>query len=105
MGQQIESLARFVAQTQWDEVPEPVQHHTKLVVLDTLGVILAGSERPEVRQARDVLATTGGGATIYARGCSKTDPRTAALLNGVAGRAVEMQRQHFQRSRHRSTRG
>jgi 2-methylcitrate dehydratase PrpD len=91
MGQQIEELARFVAQTQWEDVPEPVQRHTKLVVLDTLGVILAGSERPEVRGMRDILsATAGSGATIYARGASKTDPRTAALLNGVAGRAIEM---------------
>jgi 2-methylcitrate dehydratase PrpD len=91
MGQQIEELARFVAQTQWEDVPEPVQRQTKLVLLDTLGVILAGSERPEVRQVRDVLAATAGsGATIYARRCSRTDPRTAALLNGVAGRAVEM---------------
>lgn len=91
MGQQIESLAQFVAQTQWEDVPYSVQSHTKLVVLDTLGVILAGSERPEVRQMRDVLAATAGsGATVYARGCAKTDPRTAALLNGVAGRAIEM---------------
>ena len=91
MGQQIENLAQFVAQTQWEDVPEPVQRQTKLVLLDTLGVILAGSERPEVCQMRGVLAaTTGSGATIYARGCSETDPRTAALLNGVAGRAVEL---------------
>ena len=53
MGQQIEPLAEFVAQTQWEDVPTAVQRHTKLVLLDTLGVILAGGERPEVRQLRD----------------------------------------------------
>ena len=26
----------------WEDVPEPVQRHAKLVLLDTLGVILAG---------------------------------------------------------------
>ena len=91
MGQQIEALAQFIAQTQWEDVPEPVQRHTKLVLLDTLGVILAGAERPEVRQLRDRLAgTTGTGATVYARGWPIYDPRTAALLNGIAGRSIEL---------------
>ena len=50
MGQAIEELARFVAQTQCEDIPEPARLHAKLVLLDTLGVILAGSERPEVRE-------------------------------------------------------
>jgi 2-methylcitrate dehydratase PrpD len=91
MGQQIEELARFVAQTRWETVPEQVRRHVKLVLLDTLGVILAGSERPEVRQLRDRLAYTSGiGATVFARGWPTHDPRTAALLNGVAGRSIEL---------------
>ncbi|HEY1258478.1 MAG TPA: MmgE/PrpD family protein, partial [Stellaceae bacterium] len=91
MGRQIDELARFVAETQWADVPEPVRHHTKLVLLDTLGVILAGSERPEVCALRDRLAANAGtGATVYARGWPAQDPRTAALLNGIAGRAIEL---------------
>ena len=91
MGRQIEELAEFVANTRWQDVPEPVQRHAKLVFLDTLGVILAGSERPEVRQLREQLAGAGdSGATIYARGWPVADPRTAALLNGTAGRAIEL---------------
>lgn len=91
MGQQIERLAQFVAHTQWEDIPERVQQHAKLVVLDTLGVILAGSERPEVRQLRERLAGTAGrGATVMALGWPEHDPRTAALLNGIAGRAIEL---------------
>ena len=30
MGEHIERLAQFVAQTQWEDVPAPVQQHTKL---------------------------------------------------------------------------
>ena len=91
MGEHIEKLAEFVAQTQWEDVPEPVRRHTKLVFLDTLGVILAGAERPEVRQLRDRLAGTAGpGAMVYARGWPTHDPRTAALLNGIAGRSIEL---------------
>src|SRR5713101_8137541 len=91
MGQQIETLAQFVAQTQWEDIPETVRHHAKLVLLDTLGVILAGGERPEMRQLRARLATTAGsGATVYAPGWASHDPRTAALLNGIAGRSIEL---------------
>src|SRR5258705_7427750 len=91
MGQQIEELARFVATTAWQDVPEPVQRHAKLTLLDTLGVILAGGERPEMRQLRERLAATAGsGATVYARGWPVQDPRTAAMLNGIAGRSIEL---------------
>ena len=91
MGLQIEELAKFTAQTRWEDIPAPVQRQTKLVLLDTLGVILAGSVRPEVAQVRERLsATAGTGATVYARGWPAHDPRTAALLNGIAGRAIEL---------------
>ncbi len=91
MGQQIEALAQFTATTQWEDIPSAVQQHAKLVFLDTLGVILAGSERPEVRQLRDRLApTAGNGATLLSHGFPMQDPRTAALLNGIAGRAIEL---------------
>ena len=91
MGEQIDALAQFVAETQWEAIPDTVQQHAKLVLLDTLGVILAGAEQPEVQQLRErLLATAGTGATVLARGWPTTDPRTAALLNGIAGRSIEL---------------
>lgn len=91
MGQQVEELARFAAETRWDDIPGPVQRHAKLVFLDTLGVILAGSERPEVRQLRErLLPAAGAGATVLARGWLAAEPRTAALVNGIAGRSIEL---------------
>lgn len=91
MGKEIEALARFVAATQWDDVPRDVQRHTKLVVLDTLGVMLAGATRPEVRElSRRLVAAGGTGATVLAAGWPASDVRTAALLNGIAGRSIEL---------------
>ena len=91
MGQAIEELARFVAHTPWDAIPTSVREHAKLVMLDTVGVILAGSVQPEVAGVRDRLTATGGhGATILAPGAPTSDPRTAALLNGLAGRSIEL---------------
>src|SRR3954462_2422832 len=91
MGRQIEELARFVARTRCEDIAETVRAHARLVLLDTLGVILAGGERPEVAALRERLgAGAGSGATVYARGWPGSDPRTAALLNGIAGRAIEL---------------
>lgn len=95
MARQIEELARFVAGTTLEQVPQEVQRYAKLVVLDTLGVILAGAERPEVRGLRERLgATAGSGATVLAPGWPANDPRTAALLNGIAGRSLELGEGH-----------
>src|SRR5262249_44784057 len=52
MGKAVEELAHFVARTPWEAIPTAVQAHAKLVFLDTLGVILAGSAQPEVAGAR-----------------------------------------------------
>jgi len=91
MAQEIETLAHFVAETTLEQVPEEVQRHAKLVVLDTIGVILAGASRPEVRRLRERLsATAGTGATVFSHGWPMSDPRTAALLNGIAGRSLEL---------------
>jgi 2-methylcitrate dehydratase PrpD len=91
VGGQIEQLARFVATTQWEAIPEVVRQHAKLVFLDTLGVMLAGSVQPEVRQLRErMLVTKGIGATVLAHDWPCSDPRTAALLNGIAGRSIEL---------------
>src|SRR5216684_6816390 len=91
MGKQVEALAQFVAETQWDDVPPDVQRHTRLVVLDTLGVMLAGAGRPEVSDLRmRMLAGGGSGATVLAPGWPSGDVRTAALLNGIGGRSIEL---------------
>src|SRR5215510_14976550 len=91
MGQAIEALATFAAGTPWEAVPKGIQAHAKLVLLDTLGVILAGSMQPEVAAARMRLVAVGGrGATAYAPGAPTSDPRTAAFLNGLAGRSIEL---------------
>src|SRR5882757_7985249 len=95
MAQQIEKLAHFVAETTLEQVPAEVRSYAKLVVLDTIGVVLAGAERPEVRELRARLsATAGTGATVFAPGWPTNDPRTAALLNGIAGRSIELGEGH-----------
>ena len=96
MAAEIEKLAQFIAQTQWDDIPQAVQQRTKLVLLDTFGVMLAGSEQPEVRALQKGLAATAGtGATVYMRGWPVTDPGRAALVNGIAARTLELGELHL----------
>ena len=91
MGKQIEELAQLRRGDTVGRDSRAVREHAKLVLLDTLGVILAGSVQPEVAGVRARLTATGGrGATVYAPGWPTTDPRTAALLNGLAGRSIEL---------------
>jgi 2-methylcitrate dehydratase PrpD len=91
MGQQIEQLAGLVASTRWEDLPPSARHRTKLILLDSLGVILAGSQQPEVKALAARLGqTAGSGATVLGPGWMAIDPASAALLNGLAGRAIEL---------------
>jgi len=91
VGEQIEKLAQFVARTGWDDMPEAVHRRAKLVLLDTIGVTLAGAARPEVIGLSErLLSGAGRGATVLAAGLPQADIRTAALLNGIAARSVEL---------------
>ena len=91
MGEQIEKLAQFIARTGWDDMPEAVHRRAKLVLLDTIGVTLAGAARPEVIGLNErLLLGAGRGATVLAAGLPQADIRTAALLNGIAARSVEL---------------
>lgn len=96
MSEAIDRLALFVAETRWDDIPRAVQEHARLVVLDTLGVTLAGAEESEVRQLCERLSANAGiGATVLARGFPRADARTAALLNATAGRSIELCEGHI----------
>src|SRR6185369_5482999 len=91
MAERIEKLAHFVAATQWEDIPSAVQQHAKLVLLDTFGVILAGAALPEVRRLHAGLTKSAGkDATVFTPGWPRTDPGRAALLNGIAGRSIEL---------------
>lgn len=95
MGQAIRSLARHVAETRLDAIPASVRQRARLVLLDTLGVILAGSLQPELRSWRARLgASAGHGATLLAEGWPSAAPPLAALVNGTAGRSIELCESH-----------
>ena len=87
----LDRLAAFVAATRFDRLPAATVAAAKLVLLDTLGAIVAGSALPENgKLARLAAARTPHGAATLLGHRAKADPFWAALTNATAGVALEV---------------
>jgi 2-methylcitrate dehydratase PrpD len=86
-------LCHFLAGITFPSLPAHVIHHTKLVLLDTLGVIIAGSERPEVRRTMEKLNPWHGtGEDVSCPGQKGGfHPFFAVMVNGMAGSSLEFE--------------
>jgi 2-methylcitrate dehydratase PrpD len=87
----LDELARFVAETRFEALPASTISAARLVLLDTLGAIVAGSALPEnARLAALAAARAGRGtATLVGHG-GRADALWAALTNATAGVALEL---------------
>ena len=81
------TLARFVTSTRFEDLPGEVVDRAKLHLLDTLGAGLAGSTAVETLAVLSTLAE--GPAGVWGTAVSLS-PRDAALANGVAAHAFEL---------------
>jgi len=85
-----EALADFVAKTTFADIPAGVIENAKLMMLDTLGVILAATRDPGCKLlaewAKDQEAASR--ATVIGQGF-RTSPMLAALVNGHASHALD----------------
>ena len=90
----VNQLAEFASTVSFDRLPTEVRVHAKYVWLDAVGVILAGSAEPYVARLAERVASEAGEATILRRGCPRADVRSAALVNGTAGTALELDEGH-----------
>jgi len=87
----LDRLAAFVAATRFDALPASTVAAAKLVLLDTLGAIVAGSAMPENGELARFAAmrSSSGKATVLGhRG--RADAFWAALANATAGVALEV---------------
>jgi 2-methylcitrate dehydratase PrpD len=84
-------LAEFCGELRWDELERDVQSRTLELLLDLIGVGLAGSRQPSSPPAAQVALSLGGQgkATIFG-GAGQTTAVWAALANGTAAHAVEL---------------
>lgn len=89
MTDHLDTLCAFLAGTRFADLPETVVAHTREVVADTVAAIAGGSAEPEVVALTARRAAADGTASVIGTG-RRTDPATAAFLNGTAGTFLEM---------------
>lgn len=79
----LKDWARFARATRFEALPEAVVARTRLVILDSIGAIVAGGTEPEVRAAKTRLAKAG---KLRKSG----SPFVDAFLGGTAGTMLEI---------------
>jgi 2-methylcitrate dehydratase PrpD len=87
----LDRLSRFVEATSVDRLPAAAVHAARLVLLDTLGAIVAGSALPENRRLAESMheRRSRASATLLGHG-GRVDPLLAAFVNATAGVALEV---------------
>src|SRR5262245_10860667 len=87
----LDRLARLAAETRVDSLPAATVTAARLVLLDTLGAMVAGSELAENRRLAELSASRapGGQASLLGHR-ERSDASWAALVNATAGVALEM---------------
>ena len=85
------ALADFCLGIRWSRLDEAVQERTRELLLDLLGVALAGSRQPSSGPAVEVARRLGGAGAACLIGARGGAPAVwAALANGTAAHAVEL---------------
>src|SRR5262245_31656345 len=84
-------LAAFVASARYADLPAEIVEKAKRHILDTLGAGLAGATSEEAKRVHAALRLIeGAGPTIVWGTHSRLSPRNAALINGTAAHAFEL---------------
>src|SRR5205823_123398 len=87
-----ETLAEFCASLRWDDLQPEVQQRTRELLLDLIGVALAGARQPSSPPAVSAALSLGGrgGAANIIGTPYTTSAVWAALANGTEAHAVEL---------------
>ncbi|HEY7204475.1 MAG TPA: MmgE/PrpD family protein [Methylomirabilota bacterium] len=87
----LDRLSRFVVDTEIERLSEAAVGAARLVLLDTLGAMIAGSALPENRRLAESMhgRRSREGATLIGHG-GRVDPLLATFVNATAGVALEV---------------
>lgn len=96
-----EALTRFAAGVRYEDIPQKTVEKTKVLLLDTIGVMVGAYESGPWRAMRSLTSELGGKeeCTIIGSG-TKTDVLNAALVNGTLGHDMELDDYHTPSSCH-----
>ena len=89
-------LAEFVLKSAWEDLPAAAIERAKAAILDTIGVMLAGSVEPAARIIQRLAEEEGGvpRCTVVGTG-RRTGAVWAALANGTAAHALDFDDTNF----------
>jgi 2-methylcitrate dehydratase PrpD len=86
----IERLARYVSTESFGRLPEATVDAARRAILDTLGVMLAGSREETAVRARALIAHRRGSEEAVVAGTTlRASIEDAALTNGIAAHALD----------------
>ncbi len=94
-GSSTRLLADFAATLRFEQIPPDVLARAKLSLLDTLGCCLQGLTCPPARKLHEFVKGEGAHPVASILGTSdRTSPTLAALVNGTAGHAFQLDEVH-----------
>ncbi|WP_337995423.1 MmgE/PrpD family protein [Oleispirillum naphthae] len=92
-----EALARAVASLRYEDLPQTTRQNAKQCFLDWLACCICGAPQPAAEILRREIAREGGGApaaTVFSAAPFRASALNAALLNGAASHALDMDDLH-----------
>jgi 2-methylcitrate dehydratase PrpD len=88
-------LARLVAETRWSDLPEQVRHETVRSFVNWLGCAIGGAPHPGVVAAVRAATVYAGRPTATLLGLGRrSDPVSAALVNGISSHVLDFDDTH-----------
>lgn len=89
-----EKIARFIVNTRYEDIPQPVLAATRTIILDGVANVLAGSTQHEVDYIRRYVDRLGGRPECTVVGAKfRTNPLLAAFANGAAMHVLDYEPQ------------
>lgn len=89
-----QTLARFIHDTKYENLPKEVVEFTKLCILDWLGSALAGKDKAPIQMIHQFVEEMGGNCQSTTVTGIKTSIVNAALINGASSHIIELDDVH-----------
>src|SRR5687767_3688516 len=84
-----ERLAHFAVATKFDDLPESVVHAARRSMVDSIGVMVAGSSHPAVETLVATLTGTADGGHLVVARDETLDIVNATVVNGVMAHVLD----------------
>lgn len=96
LGSASERLARFVAESEWDDIPLPLRHEGRRSLLNFVGCAIGVAQSPPIEMALRVLTRLSGAERVAVIGrAERLDLLGAAFVNAIGGNLLDYDDTHL----------